>query len=317
MPYITKSNSKRILTKLKLSDIGEIAGEVYKKPIFFLSKWETKYLLLMKSLLKEPEKFAIEVYRPVFNKDTFNYIYESEQPPSYHSNKECDRLTAKFKNFEVPSEIKARVRERAEKEGKSNIEIEKLEKQQVGIFRAWFKDNFEIFNNDTEAFLKKLDARWNVHRNVSEIERDNSGVEIKENLDLGQLEIEIDKIISEAGRFFNQNTDKQQIIRRFQKLTFLAYKKEEIYNNDTELSDDELKEFLLEYDSKFKKPIKNLLIDYYRVKYNPDLSFEGKLLERLNFRACSVCEGTTDMEHIIDATLAEENNEAEIDDLPF
>lgn len=317
MPYITKSNSKRILRKIRLSDIGEIEGEVYKKPIYFLSKWETKYLLLMQSLLKEPEKFAIEVYKPVVNKDTFQYVYESEQPPSYHSNKECDRLTSKFKNFEVPFEIKARVREKAEKEGKTETEIENLEKQQVDIFRSWFKENFELFTNDTEGFLKKLDIRWNVQRNVNEIERDNSGVEIKENLNLGELEQEIDKIISEAGRFFNQNTDKQQIIRRFQKLTFLAYKKEEIYGNDTELTDAELKEFLLEYDAKFKKPIKDLLIEYYRVKYNPDLSFEGTLLERLNFRPCSVCDGTASAEYIIDATLAEENKKEEIDDLPF
>lgn len=68
MAYITKANSKRILRKINLNDIPDIAGEVYKKPIYFLSKWETKYLLLMQSLLKEPEKFAIEGKHPA------NYI---------------------------------------------------------------------------------------------------------------------------------------------------------------------------------------------------------------------------------------------------
>src|SRR5690606_38961510 len=135
MAYITKANYKRILRKINLNDIPDIAGAVYKKPIYFLSSWETKYLLLMKSLLKEPEKFAIEVYQPVVNKDTFQYVFESEQPPSYHSNKNCERLTSKFKNFEIPVEIKERVRERAKKEGKNEQEIVELEKQQVEVFR--------------------------------------------------------------------------------------------------------------------------------------------------------------------------------------
>jgi len=317
MAYITKANSKRILRKINLNDIPDIEGEVYKKPIYFLSKWETKYLLLMQSLLKEPEKFAIEVYHPVVNKDTFQYVFESEQPPSYHSNKNCERLTSKFKNFEIPFEIKARARERGVNEGKSEQEILELEIHQVEVFRAWFKENFEIFNSDTEEFLKKLDIRWNIQRNVNEIERNNSGVESIENLNLAELEVEIDKIISEAGRYFVNNKDKQHIIRRFQKLTFLAYRKGRIDINDTELTDDELKEFLLEYDTKFKKPIKELLIQYYRVKYNPDLSFEGQLLERLNFRSCSVCDGTADFDYVIDATLSSENKEAELDDLPF
>lgn len=310
--YITKSNAKRILRKISLSDIGEIEGNVYKKPIYFLSKVEKKYLLLMQYLLKEPEKFAIEVYKPVVNKDTYKYVYESEQPPSYHYNKNCERLAAKFKNFEVPFEIKTRVREKAEKEGKSETQIEILEKKQVEIFRAWFKNNLVLFRKNTEKFLEQLDIRWNVQRNVSEVERDNSGVEVKENLNLGQLEKEIDEIISAAGRFFHQNKDKQQIIKRFQKLTFLAKKKEDIYGNDTELSDAELKEFLLKYDKQFKKPIKDLLIEYYRVKYNADLTFKGNLLERLNFRTCSACKHTENPEYVIDSTITKQYKEEEI-----
>lgn len=298
MAYITKANAVRILRKINLNDIPDIEGEVYKKPIYFLSKSETKYLLLMQSLLKEPEKFAIEVYHPVVNKDTFQYVFESGQPPSYHSNKNCERLTSNFKNFVIPSEIKERVRERAKNEGKNEQEIVELEKQQVEVFRAWFNKNFELFNADPEEFLKKLDIRWNIKRNVREIERDNSGVKTIDNLNLSELEAEIDKIISEAGRYFVNNKDKQRLIRRFQKLTILAYRKGKIDINETELSDDELEKFLLEYDTKFKKPIKELLVQYYRVKYNQDLSFEGPLLERLNFRACSVCDGKADFNYI-------------------
>ncbi len=79
------------------------------------------------------------------------------------------------------------------------------------------------------------------------------------------------------------------MIRRFEKKTFLAYKEEAIRNNDTRYSDDAIKGFLKKYDEHFKKPVTELLIEYYKVQYNPELKFEGYLLEMLGFKACSAC----------------------------
>ena len=286
--YITKANYKKILQKIDIKNLPDIQGEVYKTPIYFLSSWETKYLLIMKYSLMNPERFFVEVYKPIEKKeDTFRWVYESTQSSSYHSDLECERLNAIYKNFEVPEEIK----ERVEKDNidKSAEEIDALVKQQITTFRNWFKTHFELFQNNTEEFLTKLDARWRIQRKIEEIEAANSGIANFDNLSLEELEHEMDNIIREAGRFFRKNEDKQSIIRRFQKLTFLAYKQEAITTNDTHLSDKELKDFLSEYDRKFKKPIQELLIQYYRVKYNPDLSFEGHLLDRLGFRPCGHC----------------------------
>ena len=305
MAFITKSNANRILRKIDLSKIAEIQGEVYKKPIYFLGKSEVKYLLLMQSLLKDPEKFAIEVYKPVINVDTLRLVYESEQPPSYHENPNCERLASGFKNFEIPFEIKVRANEQGGEE---------LEKSEVQKFRNWFKQNINLYKNETASFLRKLEIDWNVQRNISEIEKDNSGVKEIENYDLQELEREIDKVISEAGRFFINNPNKQSVLRRFQKLTFLAYSSKEIYSNDTELSDTELKDFLLKYDMSFKKPLKRLLLEYYRVKYNPELSFQGKLLEQLNFRPCSSCSGLENANYVMN-TINED--EIQLNDLPF
>lgn len=316
MVYITKANSKRIIRKINLNDIPDIEGEVYKKPIYFLSKLETKYLLLIKTLFEDPEKFSIQIYQPVVNRDTFSYVYESEQPPAYHSNKNCERLNSKFKNFQIPFEIKQRAKEKAEKQGLNEKEIRETVHLQVQEFRAWFSRHLELFNTDIEKFLKKLDARWNIQRNIEEIEKDNSGIESIENLNLEELEKEIDEIIRKAGRFFVNNKDKQSILRRFQKLTFLAYQKGPIRINDTELEDDELKRFLLQYDKDFKKPIQEMLIQYYRVKFNPELSFKGELLDSLNFRSCSACKGDFDSGFTSGAKVSEENK-TEKDDLPF
>ena len=243
----------------------------------------------MKTLLKEPERFSIEVYNPIINKDTFRYVFESKQSPSYHMDKNCEKLNSDFKNFEIPFEIKARATEKAKREKLSEEETHKLVENKVNTFRHWFMLNFKLFKEDTNAFLRKLEVQWNIRRKISEIELNNSGVEHIENVNLNELEAEIDKILREAAKYFKTNTDKQNIIRRFQKLTFLAYKNENIRINDTELSDDELKSFLKKYDQQFKQPIKKLLIEYYRVKYNKDMTFDGKLLESLNFRPCSKC----------------------------
>lgn len=289
MPFITKSNYKRILRKININSIVIDDVDLYKKPIYFLSSWEVKYLLIMKSLLKNPEKFEVEVYQKVINKDTLKYVYESELSPAYHNKKDCERLNSTYRNFEIPDEIKERAKLKCENNNWNEQESELEIKKAIEHFRHWFKININLFNEDLPEFIKQLDIRWNIQRNVNEIEKDNSGIEDIENLNLEELEREIDKVISQAGRYFVNNIDKQQIIRRFQKLTFLAYKEEPIQQNDTNLRDDELKEFLKFYDTEFKKPLKELLIQYYRIKYNPDLSFSGDLLDQLNFRPCSNC----------------------------
>ena len=42
-------------------------------------------------------------------------------------------------------------------------------------------------------------------------------------------------------------------------------------------------------DDTFKQPLKNLLIEYYRLKFNPDIKMDGKFLEALGFKECSCC----------------------------
>jgi len=290
MAYITKANAKRIITRISFTNFEDIDGDVYKKPIFFLSSWERKNLLLMKSLLKEPEKFAIEMYEPIVIKDKYRYVYETEDAPAYHYDITCENLHSDFKNFEIPNEIKIRAKEKALFEGKNEVEINKAVKDKVCEFRRWFKKNLRLFYHEPDKFLLKLEVRWNIKRRINEIELENSGIEFVDNLCLNDLEAEIDKFLRQAAKFFNGNADKQEIIRRFQKLTFLAYTPENIKINDTDLTDDDLKRFLKQYDTQFKKPVKKLLIEYYRIKYNKNLSFDGKLLESLNFKPCSCCQ---------------------------
>lgn len=81
----------------------------------------------------------------------------------------------------------------------------------------------------------------------------------------------------------------RDIIYRYQKLTFLAFIPGALKNNRSGLKDEALKDFLRSYEHTFKTPVKDRLIEYFRIKFNPDMKFEGSLLEQLGFKPCGAC----------------------------
>ncbi len=68
------------------------------------------------------------------------------------------------------------------------------------------------------------------------------------------------------------------------------YRNEEIKINDTDYSDQEVRELLEEYNDKFKRPVKKDLIEYYRFKFNKYINLDQKRLDALGFKPCSSCE---------------------------
>jgi hypothetical protein len=279
MPYLTKSNSLAILRGFDTNSIGKsLGGSIYRRDIYFFSKYEKNRLLSVQEMMKNPNGL-FEMYTPIIVKDTFTMVYEGNHP-AYHRIASCERLTSSYKNFFIPKEIKTQAFEKGGNE--KVIEV-------VAEFRKWFIEHKIDLETDVPKFLMYLFHRWGIDMKPAEIQKENSGIEEKENYDLPQLERKIDEIITKAGQFYNDNPDKQTIIKRFARHSFLAYKFDTIKNNDTNLTDNELKSFLKAYDSNYKKPIFELLVEYYRVKFNPTLSFESNLLERLNFRACRSC----------------------------
>lgn len=204
MAYLTKSNSLKIIARIDFKQIGNLEGEVYIKPIYFFSDYEKKNLLGLKELLKDPEKFIREYYIPIETKDSFIYIFEGGQP-AYHFKSDCERLNSNYKNFEIPQEI-----------------LDKG-KDEVLKFRAWFKENQYLLDKP-DVFVARIQMAFGVVMNPKAIDYENSGVEEKENLNLEELEKRINKYIFDAGQYFNNaNQEKKEIIRRFQKYTFLAY----------------------------------------------------------------------------------------------
>jgi len=272
--FITNANSKGII-ELKQSkefiEKYEIKGIVYKKPIYFLSDFEKKRLLLYKDLLENTEAF-IRFYKKV-QASTSQYLIPVKNP-RYHQYRDCEALNSDFRNYKVPQQIRVK--------GKSKEEE----------FRLWFQANQHLLNDKKEIFELRLKSKFNLFlSDLPHVLERNSGITIFRDISLLDLEAEIDDILRETGRFFRESSEpKKTAIRRFQKYTYLSNSKYKIYNNDTGLEEKELREFLHSYNVKFKQPIIDLLHKYYRVLYNPELKFESTLLEELGFSQCFSCE---------------------------
>jgi len=292
MAYITLANTNKIIFNSDIKGL-DLSGELYKIPIYFLSKYEENALLAIQELLKNPEEYFNTIYIPYQPVDTYTYVYEG-QHPSYHRTPSCPRLNAKYENFEIPRDIRER-----------GIHV-------IMEFRQWFETVKHLLERP-DVFVARLQARWGIVTNPNAISRDNSGHTDIEKLTIEELEEKIDKKIKDAGRFYYQNDKNKAILKRFSKFTFLAYKRERIEKNDTGYSDEDVKALLRLYDDEYKKPLKKLLIESYRLKHNPEIRMEGEILEQLGFKPCGHCYDEEFKEETTDIFAPKEP----LEDLPF
>jgi hypothetical protein len=272
MAYITKANAASIVKKTDLTKI-DIKGQIYKAPIFFFSRYEANQLLVIKEFIKDPEHFFKELYVALPKSvDTLSYVYEYEgKKPAYHKVTTCERLLSYYENFSIPSEIKEKG------------------KEAVIDFRKWFKSVEHLFLTDKEAFTARLLTKYQIVTNPAALKEENSGVEYIANLNFHEVEKKIDVLIKEAGKYYYESTKNTAILKRFSDKTFLAYRSSPIENNNTGYTDEEVRDFLRVYDKTFKAPLRIMLREYYRIQYNPDLDFNGMLLDKLGFKPCSEC----------------------------
>lgn len=269
MAYITLANANSIVFNSDLKD-SDLKGEMYKIPIYFFSKYEEQSLLAIQELLQNPEYYFTEIYQPHEPIDTYKYVYEGKRP-AYHNEPNCERLNADWDNYEIPEDISERGEEA------------------VIEFREWFETVAHLIKDRPDAFVMRLHARWGILTNVNAISRGNSGHMELENLTIQNLEARIDSRIRAAGRYYYKSAKTKSVLRQFSKYAFLGDKNEPINSNRTGFPDHEVKELLKYYNKQFKKPLKRDLVEYYRLKLNPDIRMEGYFLENLGFKPCGCC----------------------------
>lgn len=282
MVFITKYNSKRILKDIDKAKIDP-NGEVYRRPIYFLNLAERESLLAYKELMIHPEKVIQEMYVPVLSNEWRRYsvggknynhnrlVYNTDIAPCYHLDPDCDRLNSEFHNWIIPDAISEKGEEVVER------------------YRRWFSQNTDLLEKTPDIFKARIGIAFGMKVSLSEVVIPNSGIESIENRDLDKLTSEIDSRLKEAGRFYYASPKNTAILKKYSKHAYLWKKCTELEDNDTGYSDQEVLELLRKYDRTYKTPIINMLYDYYRVKFNPDLSMEGSLLDKLGFKPCSEC----------------------------
>lgn len=272
MAYLTLSNSKKLIQKIDLDSLERIAGEIYDKDIYFFNKRERANLIGIKQLFEDPEKF-LEYYKPIVTVDTLQFV-TPETTPAYHKDDKCERLHSDFKNFLIP------------------VPIQEKGFQEVQLFRKWFKE-MKCAEMEVRQYIEAVQKKFIYVGEINEksIEIKNSGVSVKENYSMELLQKKIDDLLQEFSEYFHSNPIVRDVLNKYQKWTFLAFRDKPIENNFTGISDADLKHLLKGIEEKWKRPVKDYLVEYYRIKFNPNLEFEGLLLEKLGMKSCGMCLG--------------------------
>lgn len=268
MFYITEANAKRIITQIYWEN-SFINGQVYKQAIDFLNHSEIQRLLGIQELLKQPENFVKEVYQKAHFHQNPNYIYP-DGAPAFHYYSDCENMNSDYSNIVVPDEIKAQGEE------------------VVQEFRKWFM-NHDYLSEDTLTFRCRM--KFGLKTNFKVVRHENSGTREFKHNDVFELEKKINSLLYEVEIFSKESEKKAVILRRFSKWAYIGLYKNPFkrISNNTGYSDDEVKKILTEFDVKYKQPVKRLLAEWYRIKYNPDLQFSQHILKDLGFKECSSC----------------------------
>lgn len=261
MPYITKSNARSILFEINLAKAGNIpTDELYPGDLSVLSDNERRWLAAARMFYEDFELFVKHAYKrkaePV---DTHKFVYEGRMP-SYHANRRCENLLSDYLNFEIPVEIQGRGQE------------------EVKRFRGWFRVNEHLLQSNTQRFVTRMELEFHLKNppTPSSLEAPNSGIEAVENPSLDRIRADIDRLLEKAGQLQSSGDQKSQIIRR-------------LGNRAHERFEDEETNQLLRDWRALKQDIKKALVEYFKVRFNPELKFDGLLLEQLGFRQCRSC----------------------------
>ena len=300
--YITKNNFSKIVRKVSITDMS-LNGNLYvrfnKNLNAIFSKFEKTDMLLYKMLSEDPEKFYNEIYDKVLEReDTYTWVYEEQKAPCYHSLPTCPNLTSDFENYQVPLPIKYKGIETGIPLDRLKLaDLSEFEKNivisNVKHYRNWWNNDGEnLYKFNKDAFLMRVNMLFQPSPRITDLRefiKENSGVKEFENCTLPEIEEKIDELILAARNYYFEDVKHTSILRAYAKFTYHILVKNEFPVSDCNYSKVEVKSLLEDYNKRFKEPLKNLLKNYFRVKNNPDLKIDKRILDKLGFVPCGYC----------------------------
>ena len=261
MVYITKSKAHDLLHNVRKGEIdGLNPNDLYSVSLDILSKHERLWLAKARELFRDFDFFMDKIYQGRgATEDTFTLIHEGRSA-CFHDDIQCSVLHSDYRNATIPEEIKKR----------GNDAVIK--------FRKWFAENEKLSVSNGEHFIAKMKMDFFItDPNLKFYETQNSGVEEFDNEDLSNIEERIDDLISKVSIFYSSCSSYQQEV-------ILNYGDRGNISLPNRVDNQTLEHWL-----GFKGSLKKMMLMYFRVKFNPDLSFSFTLLEQLGFRKCQKC----------------------------
>ncbi|MDD3834378.1 MAG: hypothetical protein PHS42_02790 [Sulfurimonas sp.] len=185
------------------------------------------------------------------------YAYQVKAP-AYHKNISCQWMHKSFNNIQIPQNCL------------SDIQSEQKAKE-------WINTNRNLPFNELNA---KFKIEFNCKEGLEEISKANSSYADFEN---DKLEATFQKEVKTKYRQlrFFLDGDFAKKVANFKYAP--SYKIQDILKDD---KDEDTHKTLLDFHS-VKDAIKKIIFDFYKSKYNAELSFEDTILDSIGFKKCS------------------------------
>ncbi len=297
MAFLTKYNFSQLSQNLKINI--DVSLDMFLKHIYndaeiysILNKREIEYLFKYKMLLDDEERFVVEYYNEVPEKeDTKNFVFNKGGKMKYHLISDCKLITKDYLDFNIPEEIK-------------NIGNEAIQE-----YREWFNtnnfgDKYRKKQIDTNkiifAFNSKYPKKYNIQRiednsNLLVLEQPNSTYKlIDQEYDFEKLKKELTKLKMDWQYNFPCKTTR--IIAKFKHL--ITKSDEEINTKISEIfsevfilnfgMDNLKRQFQISKDITYR--IINLILEHIKWTYNlNEKNFDKRTLERFGLECCLSC----------------------------
>ena len=297
MAFLTKYNLSQLSQKLEINcevTLPMFLEHIYNDEEIFsiLNKREILYLFKYKMLLDDEDKFAVEYYNNVPEKeDTKDYVFNKGGKMKYHLTSDCKLISKDYLDFSIPEEIR------------------KIGNVAVAEYRNWFNQNkygdkFRAKTIDTNTIISAFNSKYPSKYNFSPIEENSNLLVIEQpNSTHDKVSFEYDK----EATFAELNELKLKWQTHFPcRVTKTMAKFKHLLSK----SDDEIQKKISELFSeifisnygmenlkkrfKISKDITNriisLILEHIKWTYNlKDKDFNNKTLETFGLECCLNC----------------------------
>ncbi|TRZ46150.1 hypothetical protein [Robertkochia solimangrovi] len=313
MPYIKEADFKFIFKYSSRKHFNYPNFHYYKNHIPILEENNIENCLKWKYLLLNTRFYYSYYYSPEVHDLQSPCIIEDEKKLLFHTDKNCEILNFKLPLIGVPDTIKFSYPTDRNKTLSCEQKLIK-QRRQVRLFKLWFKEYYDLYFNNTEEFQRLLKDDWEITQKLKVFVKPMYTYATYENItSIAEVDKAIKKLVKEGQKFIDKYPDDNKFWENSRRNDLRGIKI--IYARDYKIPN-HLSNFLFRKSDDYLEPITDLIFQYHRLCYNPELSLDLELLEKLNFHPCPVCDGSATRSDLIDLMLTDDIEDP-TDHLPF